>query len=214
MDNELNVWYEYINDQKVYMGHKPKWYYQIDASDEDEILGKLIEGVRKFVNHAVETGCVKITREEMIEELYQWFEEDSNLEECFPEYLEDGDHTFDEILDGSLMFIDSAYEYDGDKKIFLGRYDSYYFDKYQPNMTAEEIIEMLAHALKKYVEDCKELECEQLTEEQLYGVLGGWLEHDLASKGYFEAIEDKYNENGDQIEGDEFDQIIERFEAM
>jgi hypothetical protein len=105
------------------------------------------------------------------------------------------------------------WEYVGERKVYLGRRDEWYFDDYRPNMTAREVIEMLAKALKKFVDDAKELECEELADDELFGVLEMWFDHDSSSKGYFDSIANLEDENGEPIDGDEFDQVLNLYKS-
>lgn len=108
---------------------------------------------------------------------------------------------------------DEIWEYVNEKKVYLGRRDEWYFDDYRPNMTANEVIEMLAKALKKLVDDARELECEELADDELFGALEMWFDHDSSSKGYFDSIANTEDENGETIECDEFDRVMDLYKS-
>lgn len=108
--NTYDQWYEYDGDKKIYLGHKPKWYYdnyQPNMS-KDEIFQMLVRAVRKYINHSNDAGCEIIPRDEMYDELCYWFNEDSTHEQYFlthfPEILEEDDNTVNDILDASNIF--------------------------------------------------------------------------------------------------------------
>lgn len=63
------------------------------------------------------------------------------------------------------------YEYEGDKKIYLGHFDQWYFENYNDQLNRGTAIIMLTDAIRRYVLHAQEIGCEPVTKEWADGVL-------------------------------------------